>query len=232
MPNSLLDDSMELDAPVAPSRSNTLDNTRLEGDTGQLLLDTRRALVHLLRGPAIDIKRHAILWGVLLRDQVVITSRLHELFLDLVVDTQQGVGFTRQMTSEEVDIPILLRKKNLTFLESVLVIFLRQRITQADAQDERAVVSLTDMQEHLQVFEQTSNTDEAKFRRACAASIERMKKLNLLHKLGTAEERFEVSPTLKLLFTADDIQALTKSFVQPSKAVPASDDTEDDEDSE
>ena len=69
--------------------SRALDNVRLEGDTGQLPMDTRRALVQLLRGPAIDIKRHPNLWKVLLRDQVVLTSRMHELFLDLVVDTRQ-----------------------------------------------------------------------------------------------------------------------------------------------
>ena len=197
--------------------SRALDNVRLEGDTGQLPMDTRRALVQLLRGPAIDIKRHPNLWKVLLRDQVVLTSRMHELFLDLVVDTSQGVGFTRQMTSEEADIPILLRKKNLTFLESVLVLHLRQRITQADAEDERAVLSTQEMLETLQVFEQSANTDEAKFHRACAAAIERMKKLGILHKLGT-EERYEVSPTLKMRVSADAVPALTRAYLHPTKS--------------
>ena len=39
------------------------------GDSGELPLDTRRALVQLLSGPALDGRRHAKLWPVLLRDE-------------------------------------------------------------------------------------------------------------------------------------------------------------------
>ena len=54
-------------------------------------------------------------------------SRLIDLFLDLVIDHEQKVAFTRQVVSEDLDVPILLRKASLTFLETALLLFLRQK---------------------------------------------------------------------------------------------------------
>lgn len=192
--------------------------TVIPGDKGTLPVEARRVLVQLLRGPSVDVRRHAKLWPILLRDEDVITSRLHDIFLELVVDRDQGVAFTRQMAFEQLDIPILLRKAPLTFIESVLVLYLRQRLTQADAQGDRAVVSSPEMLEHMSVFERQPNPDHAKFDKQSLNAIEKMKTLSLLHKLQGADERFEVSPTLKLLFSAEDIQALTKVYVNSKSA--------------
>ena len=70
--------------------------SRFAGDTGALRLDTRRVIVQLLLGPALDARRHSKLWPVLIRDEMAVRSRLHELFLDLVIDREQEVAFTRQ----------------------------------------------------------------------------------------------------------------------------------------
>lgn len=188
-------------------------NAPFAGDTGQLPLLTRRVLVQLLLGPSIDATRQRRLWPILLRDQVVLRSRLHELFLELVIDHEQQVAFTRQVLAEDVDAPILLRKSNLTFLETVLVLFLRQRLTEAEAQGERAVVSAVEMQEHLAVFERSANPDQARFGRQILSAIEKAKRLSLLRALTGAEKRFEVSPTLKLLFSAEQIQALSRTYL-------------------
>lgn len=188
------------------------------GDTGSLPLDTRRVLVQLLLGPSVDARRQSKLWPVLLRDETVIRSRMHELFLEVVIDHEQQVAFTRQVTSEELEVPILLRKASLTFLETALLLFLRQRLTQADAQGERAVVSLADMQEHLGVFERDNNPDHAKFGRQVVNAVDKAKKLSLLQRIRSSDERYEVSPTLKLLFSAEEIQQLTRTYGQLAQA--------------
>jgi len=184
------------------------------GDTGSLPIDTRRVLVQLLLGPSVDARRQSKLWPVLLRDERVIRSRMHELFLEVVIDHEQQVAFTRQVTSEELEVPILLRKASLTFLETALLLFLRQRLTQADAQGERAVVSLSDMQEHLGVFERDNNPDHAKFGRQVVNAVEKAKKLSLIQRIRSSDERYEVAPTLKLLFSAEEIQALSRTYGQ------------------
>jgi hypothetical protein len=188
------------------------------GDTGSLPIDTRRILVQLLLGPSVDARRQSKLWPVLLRDEAVIRSRMHELFLEVVIDHEQQVAFTRQVTSEELEVPILLRKASLTFLETALLLFLRQRLTQADAQGERAVVSLSDMQDHLGVFERENNPDHAKFGRQVVNAVDKAKKLSLLQRIRSSDERYEVAPTLKLLFSAEEIQQLTRTYGQLMQA--------------
>lgn len=187
------------------------------GDTGALPMDTRRVLVHLLLGPALDAERQTKLWPVLLRDERVLRSRLHELFLELVVDREQRVAFTRQVVDEAADVPVLLRKAALTFVQSALVLFLRQQLTQADARGERAVVSHEEMREHLRVFEQDKNVDRAKFERQANNAVEKAAQLNLIRRLRGEDARYEVSPALKLLFPAEEIHALTETYLRLSQ---------------
>lgn len=206
-----------------PSRPLPVDAALFAGDTGELPMDTRRVLVHLLLGPALDAQRQTKLWPVLLRDERVLRSRLHELFLELVVDHEQRVAFTRQVVDEAADVPVLLRKAALTFVQSALVLFLRQQLTQADARGERAVVAREEMREHLRVFERDRSVDRAKFERQANNAVEKAVQLNLIRRLRGEDERYEVSPALKLLFPAEEIQALTATYerlAQPGASGP------------
>ncbi|MNK82457.1 hypothetical protein D3C87_1022310 [compost metagenome] len=198
-----------LDANEGPVRTDGL----FSGDTGTLLGETRRTLVQLLTGPSVDGRRQPQLWSVLLRDRRDIASRLNDLFLELVVDTDQRVAFVRQATgSDDDDLPILLRRQPLTFIDSALVLHLRQRLTEADRADERAVISLQEMLDHLEVFEKASNNDGVKFDKKCAAAVEKIKALSLLRQIRGSEGRFEISPTLKLLFSAEEVIALSEAY--------------------
>jgi hypothetical protein len=187
-------------------------NVLFLGDTGELALDTRRALVQLLAGPSLDGRRHPKLWPVLLRDETVIRRRLSELFLELVIDRDLQVAFTRQADAGELEVPLLLRRAQLTFIDSVLLLHLRQRLTQADSQGERAVISTEEIMEHMNLYERSTSTDRAGFAKRVHASIEKIKKHSILQKIRASDDRFEISPTLKLLFSAAEIQALTDLY--------------------
>ena len=200
------------------------DNRRAlyEGDTGELPLEARRLLVHLLSGPSLDAQRHGKLWPVLLRYQALVRSRLAELFLELVLDAEAGVAFVRQADSGEEDTPILLRRSPLTFLDSVLLLYIRQVLAEADLRGERAVVSGAELLDQLQLYEHSLNTDHAGFEKRCHAAIEKAKKNSLLTAIRHNEGRFEISPTLKLLFGAEQVSALTRIYQQTRHAVSPS----------
>jgi hypothetical protein len=169
----------------------------------------------LLLGPTLDARRHTKLWPALARDEAVIRSRLHDLFLDLVIDHAQQVAYIRQVDAEQaLEIPVLLRRFPLTFIDSALMLFLRQRLTLADAHGERAVLSLQEMTEHLANYERHGNNDNARFSRQVANAIEKAKDHSLLAKLRGSDDRFEVSPTLKLVFSADVVSALGQRYAQ------------------
>jgi len=195
-----------------PEDAQALPAKLFAGDTGELEQETRRVLVQLLAGPSLDGRRHPKLWPVLVRDEALIRRRLSELFLDLVMDADLQVAFTRQADAGDLEAPVLLRRAQLTFLDSIMLLHLRQRLTQADAQGERAVISVDEIVEHMSVYERSTNTDRAGFNKRIQASIEKIKTHSILQKIRSSEDRFEISPTLKLLFSAEAIQALTRTY--------------------
>ncbi len=201
------------------------------GDTGTLPAETRQALVQLLRGPAVDATRHSRLWDIVMRDQALLRVRLHELYLELIVDADHRVAYTRQVTTDSDDAPILLKRKALTLLESALLLYLRRELARADAEGGRAVVTLDDMTGHLQAFAGPGTTDPAGFRRQREGAVEKMKKLTILRVLRDSDDRFEVAPALKLLFGAEQIQRLIETYARLQQdtgpATPAPTDDED-----
>ena len=202
------------------------------GDVGDLALDTRRVLVQLLAGPSLEARRHSHLWPILLRDEALVRSRLAELFLDLVLDRDTQVAFTRQADAGDIEVPVLLRRAPLTFIDSVLLLFLRQRLSQADVHAERAVIATDEITDYLTTYERAANTDRAGFVKRVHASIEKIKKHSILQKIRAAEDRFEISPTLKLLFSVEEIQALTRVYrdiAEGTAAQPASDSGRDED---
>jgi hypothetical protein len=182
------------------------------GDSGLLPEPARRALVQLLVGPSLDARRHSRLWPALLRYRELIQSRLSDLFLELIVDVDRQVAFTRQADTGELDAPILLRRSPLTFLDSALLLYLRQLLVEADTRAEPALVSLGDMQEQLRLFEPGDSTDRAGFDKRVRAAVEKAKKNSLISAIRGSEGRFEISATLKLLFGAEEIAALTEVY--------------------
>lgn len=184
------------------------------GDSGRLPVEARRALCQLLSGPSVDAQRHSKLWPALLRSEAAIRSALADLFLELVLDREAGIAFTRQADTGELEAPVLLRSSPLTFIDSVLLLHLRQQLAEADARGLRAVVEEAQLGEALAVYEKNLSTDRAGFLRRVGNAVQKMKDNHILTRLRGEDERYEVSPALKLLFSAEDVAALALVYRQ------------------
>lgn len=178
-------------------------------DSGTLPLETRLALCKLLSGPYVD--QDSAHWPALLRDELLLRSRLSDVFLELVLDRDRKVAFTRQADTGELDTPILLRSTPLSYLESVLLLHLRQILVDAENQGERAAVDESELVEHLELYTPAGG-DRVAAQKRISAAIDKMKKNTILQAIRGAERRFEVSPTLRLLFNADDVQAMAAAY--------------------
>jgi len=209
---NMFDEDLAAAEPATERSPDAAEPQLFHGDSGQLPYDARRALCQLLAGPSIDAQRHAELWPALLRFEALIRSRLNELFLELVLDRESGVGFTRQADTGELDAPTLLRSAALTFIDSVLLLHLRQHLAEADAQGRRAVVEEGLLIEELAVYEKNLSTDRAGFMRRIGAAIGKLRDNQVLLRLRGSEDRYEVSPALKLLFSAEEVQTLTEVY--------------------
>lgn len=182
------------------------------GDTGLLPEPPRRALVQLLSGPSLEQRRHPRLWPALLQYQDVLRSRLADLFLELVLDSERGVAFTRQADTGELEAPILLRRTPLTFLDSVLLLYLRKVLVEAELRAQPALVDRDELAEQLRLYEGADNTDRAGFDKRIQQAIERAKKNTLLSALRGNPDRFEVAASLRLIFGPEEVAQLTRLY--------------------
>lgn len=180
------------------------------GDPGTLRAPSRRALVQLLRGPYLSAARHPALWSALLTDEATLRSRLADLFLDLVVDTDQEVAFVRNVDHDDVDTPRVVRSAPLTFMDTALLLHLRQRLLGASG-GERVIVGQEEVVDHLMVYRGADDTDQHGFTKRITASWEKVKKYGLLAATST-EGRYEVSPVLRLIFGPDQIAAVRAQY--------------------
>ncbi len=95
------------------------------GDAGTLDADVRRVLVRLLQRRFLLADRYPAQWRTLLENQQIIESRLHDLFVRLVVDHDRGVAYKQQVRSTELDVPILLKDDPYNRAETLVLVHLR-----------------------------------------------------------------------------------------------------------
>ena len=99
------------------------------GDTGVLPMKVRHAFVKLLKGPYIDGGREEKLWTTLLDNQVILRSRLSELFLSLQLDHDRKIAVLRPVDPEVVGSnsrsSILRQQRALSRVETIVLLRLR-----------------------------------------------------------------------------------------------------------
>jgi len=181
------------------------------GDTGTLDLDTRLALVKLLRGPFLDGSREPARWAALRRSEVAVRRYLSEIFLLLVIDEVERIAFTQQASESDAVIPSVLRQVPLTMIDSALVLFLRGQLSAVAGTGQRAIVGLDDIVAQLTPYRRERTTDESAHLKRINGAVRKMIDAGVLATTST-EGRFEVSPVLRILFPAEQIAALTAAY--------------------
>lgn len=183
---------------------------RYRGDTGDLDLPTRRALVQLLKGPLITAAKHPEVWRTVIREERLLRSRVADVFLDLVVDDENELAFTRPADTGDLDTPTVLRTERLTFMDTVMLLALRQRLLRAQP-GERVIVDRDEISEQLEMYRGDGDTDPAGYAKRVNASWTKLGKYSLLSTTST-DDRMEVSPVLRQLFDADQVAAVEAEF--------------------
>lgn len=191
-----------------------------DSDAGTLSFDSRRALVQLLQGPLVRAEQHPPIWKAILSDETALRQRLADMFLDLVVDEDAGIAFTRIANSGNpirvgkehyVDMPHVLRVKTLTIIDTIVLLDLRTRLGLA-VSGERVIVDQEELRENASQFRALDDRDEATFNRRFDASLDRMRRDYSLLGDTETEGRYEVSPALKHIFDAQTVAGIKAEF--------------------
>ncbi len=181
------------------------------GDTGTLSFASRRALSRLLTGPLVQSHKQPDIWSAVVSDEPALRSRLADVFLDLVLDHDAGIAFTRQVdTAGQIEVPAVLRTETLSHMDTVLLLHLRSELTVAQP-GERVIVDREDVAERIDVYRSVIDSDRARYVRKFDASWNRLKSYSLLSDTET-EGRAEVSPVLRHLFDADVVAGIRDEY--------------------
>lgn len=196
-------------AAVADADRSDADDL-FKDDRGDMPLATRKLLAHLKRGPFLSGRRQPQMWTALLAGEDHIRRHLNNEMLQLVVDYDQELAMVRQVVTEHADVPVLLRKQKLAFIDSVMLLQLRERVLAASMEGELAVVTREDVFEYTRPFQKDG--DDVKFRKRCNAALDRLVGASVLLPLRGSEDRFEVSPILRMIFGAEEVEAVSRAY--------------------
>ncbi|CAM5288721.1 DUF4194 domain-containing protein [Corynebacterium variabile] len=183
------------------------------GDRGVLDPAVRRVLVRLLQRRFLSAEKHPADWTVLLDNQQVIESRLHDLFVRLVVDADRGLAYKQQVRADEADetavsdIPVLLRDEAYTRAETLVLVCLRsvwQR--ESTAGEPSARVDVEEVEQTVLTYFTESDGDLARRQKAVRRALERLRHEGIVEE--ETEGRYLISPLIEIVLSAQKLREL------------------------
>ncbi|HCT15237.1 MAG TPA: hypothetical protein DIW82_10760 [Corynebacterium nuruki] len=175
------------------------------GDRGTLEPEVRRVLVKLLRGRFL-LADHRADWKILLDNQQVIESRLHDLFIRLVVDTDRGVAYKQQVRSGEVEVPVLLKDRAYSRVETLVLVYLRSVRQRATTSGEQQVRVDREEVEDAALSFLPAGPNRAGAQKAVAGALDRLTTDHVIEE--ESEGRYLVSPIIEIVLSADRLAEL------------------------
>lgn len=187
------------------------------GDRGVLDPEVRRVLVRLLQRRFLLADRNADDWVVLLENQQVIESRLHDLFVRLVVDPDRGVAYKQQIRSDELDVPVLLRDDAYNRPETLVLVYLRtvyQR--ESTAGEPSARVDVEEIEQTVLSYFADGDGSPARRQRAIRTALARLRQEGIVDE--ESEGRYRISPLIEIVLSAERLRELDEWLREQARA--------------
>lgn len=179
------------------------------GDSGTLDADVRRVLVRLLQRRFLLADRHRAQWRTLLDNQQVIESRLHDLFVHLVVDHQRGVAYKKQVRSAELDVPVLLRDEPYTRAETLVLVHLRSVFQRGQGAGDTSVrVDVEEIEQTALTYFDPDETNVATRQREIRTAVARLAKEGIVEE--ESEGRYRVTPLVEIVLSNERLGRLSE----------------------
>jgi hypothetical protein len=164
-------------------------------------------LVGLLKGVVYRDQSPA-LWRDLLNLQGPVRDHFRLLGLEPIIDEAEGYAFLRQLdqqgSDQEERLPRLIARRPLSYPVSLLLVLLRKRLAQHDAQgaETRLVLAREQVVDMMRTF-LAPGSNEAKIEDQIERHIGRVEELGFLRRLSDDEPLYEVRRILRAFVNAD-----------------------------
>lgn len=189
------------------------------GDTGTLDVDVRRVLVRLLQRRFLPADKNPAQWRTLLENQQIIESRLHDLFVRLVVDHDRGIAYKQQVRSAELDVPILLKDDPYSRAETLVLVHLRTVFQRERGTGETSArVDIEELEQTVLTYFDPDDHNLARGQREIRNAVQRLATEGLL-----AEEsagRYRITPLVEVVLSTEKLTELSQWLREQNEAAP------------
>lgn len=139
-------------------------------------------------------------WGDLLRHRGAVRDHFAVIGLDVVIDADEGYAYLRTTEPDDGEDPLprVLRRRALTYADSLLLVLLRRRMVEFESAGDQGQLVLTsnEIAGMIQLF-LTRSTDEARVLKQLDTSINRLASMGFLRQLRGRRDTWEVRRILK-----------------------------------
>jgi hypothetical protein len=178
------------------------------GDTGTLPFEARRVLALLLQRRYLAAADHPAEWTALLAHQQVLESRCHDMFVELVVDRDYEIAYKRQVREEGLSIPVLLKDEPYKRVETLLMLFVRNRFRQErGAGQSAAFVDAEELVDYALGFLAHDETNLAARRREIDNAVATLAREHVIDEVAAG--RYRILPVVEILLPVDRLRELT-----------------------
>jgi len=161
-------------------------------------------LVALMKGVTYR-DAHADVWQALVASAARVRDYVQMIGLELVLDEAEGYAYLRQrhVAEGEPEIPRLVVRRQLGYQLSLLLVLLRKKLAEFDAQsaETRLVLSRHEIVDLVRVFLPDS-ANETKLLDRIDSQINKVVELGFLRRLRGRDDQFEVQRILKAFVDA------------------------------
>jgi hypothetical protein len=177
------------------------------GDAGTLDADVRRVLVQLLRRKFLLAEKNPVQWRTLLENQQILESRLHDLFVRLVVDHDRGVAYKQQVRSVELDVPILLKDDSYSRAETLVLVHLRTVFQRERGTGEMSArVDVEELEQTVLTYSDPNDHNLARSQQEVRKAVERLVTEGLLTEESAG--RYRITPMVEVVLSTAKLTEL------------------------
>jgi hypothetical protein len=177
------------------------------GDAGTLDADVRRVLVQLLRRKFLVADKNSAQWRTLLENQQIIESRLHDLFVRLVVDHDRGVAYKQQVRSVELDVPILLKDDPYNRAETLVLVHLRTVFQRESGTGETSArVDIEELEQTVLSYFDPNDHNLARGQQEVRNAVQRLVTEGLLTEESSG--RYRITPIVEVVLSTAKLAEL------------------------
>lgn len=197
-----------------------------DGDTPKNVGDTethvpanvQRCLVHLYKNGVLFHDKHPHLYQSAVSNRGYLDGHFGAVGVETVFDEAAGMILTRAAARDDEHSDItLVEPRNATLLDSIILLQLRkEHMANATEAGGRPIISLERIADMIAHFMPLTNHEKLEHKKIRGA-LDKFLKRRILARVRGSEDRFEITPLIRYVITAESAKALLDNYTSHLK---------------